>query len=170
MRLLVAALCCAMSALGAQDTRARIGLPGYRDAFPIEDVTTPFDLNATKAKSHEAIKAAFADMTLALDRDEPSGAVIGIQNAKASHNFAGYRMSRLFDCGSNSMGLNADSYRITIVFLALLDATDSTHTKVRIGVVGGGEPAGGGRALAVQCSSSGVLEARLMELAGKHLQ
>ena len=160
----------ALSAIGAQDTRARIGLPGYKNSFPIEDVASPFVLAASKPRAHEAIKAALAELGVPLDRDEPTGAIVGNQSTTARITFAGFRMSRVFDCGSSTMGLNADSFRLSIVFLVLLDADSPTSTKVRIGVIGGGEPVGGSRGQAVQCASTGVLETRLMELAGKHLQ
>ena len=175
MRVLIAALACVLSATlagapaAAQETRARVGLPGYKDSFPIEDVTAAFELSAPMARSHEAIKAAFAGLGIPLDRDEPSGLVIGAQNLSARITFAGYRMAKVFDCGSNTMGQNADSFRVTIVFLALLDPVSPTKTRLRIGVIGGGEPVGGSRSHAVQCASTGVLEARLVELANKQL-
>ena len=170
MRLWLLFLVCAAAAAYAQPSRARIRLPGHRDPFPIEDVTTPFELNVPVRKALAAVKAAFGDLGVPLDFDDPTGAILGNQSIKAVAGFGGFRLSRLLDCGSTTVGQNVDTFRISIVFLALLDWVDSTHTKVRVGFVGGGVPVASSATQGVQCGSTGVMEARLMELASKHLQ
>lgn len=171
MRRLLFTLCCAASGLSAQQSRAMIGLAGWRDKFPIEDVTLPFTLDAAKEKAFGAVKSAYEDLNLTVDVKDPVAGTVGIQRIAAQSTFAGYRMSRLFDCGTNGTGAaNADTYRLNIVFLTLLDAQDATHTKLRIGVVANAIPAGGSTAQAVQCGSSGVLEQKLVDLASAHLK
>ena len=74
-------------------------------------------------------------------------------------------------CGLTTMGQNnADTFRLTMVFLALLDPVDASHTKVRVGFVAGGEPVAGARRDAVTCGSTGVIEAKLVELASMRLK
>jgi hypothetical protein len=171
MRRLALVLCCAASAAAAQQTRARVGLPGYRDLFPIEDVTIPFTLNAPVGPSFAAVRAAFEELKVPVTVDDSVVRLIGNMKLPASGTLSGYRLSRLFDCGLRAMGgPNADAFRLTIVFLALLDTEDATHTKLRVGLVAGGEPVGGARRDAVQCGSTGVLEARLVALATVHLK
>ena len=165
------ACCCLASPLAAQQSRALIGLPGFIDKFPIEDVTTPFTLDAPLFKSYDAVKAAFDALKVPVDVDDSVSRIVGLQHGAAQVRFAGYRMSQLFDCGESGMtGPNADSYRLTVVFLALLDPVDSTHTSLRVGVVAGAVPAGGSRSAAVQCGSTGALEAKLDELAAARLK
>ena len=75
------------------------------------------------------------------------------------------------DCGTNSTGAqHADSYRVTAALLVLFDSVDASHTRLLVGLVGGGEPATGARADAVQCGSKGVLENRIVEVAKNHLK
>lgn len=162
-------LLCAASTMAAQASRARIGLPGYRDIFPIEDVTVPFELGAPMAQSYAAVKSAFAELQLELGVDDSAAGLIGNKKLSARVNFLGYRLSRLLDCGMNTMGQNADTFRLSIVFLALLDRVDTTHTKLRVGFVAGGEPISGARRDAVTCGSTGVIEAKLAQLASRHL-
>jgi hypothetical protein len=169
MRNLALAVLCVASSLQAQSSRARIRLPGYLDPFPIEDVTSTFALDAPLARSYGAVKAAFDDLHVPLSTDEGRGALLGNQHIKSVASFAGYRLSRLVDCGSSTTGLNADSFRVSLVFLVLLDSTDATHTQVRIGFIGGGEPIASAMRQGVQCASTGVMEARLMEIASKRL-
>jgi hypothetical protein len=169
MRFILAVTCCVVGALGAQPSRARITLPGFRDPFPIEDVTTSYDLNAPIGRAFAAIKGAFDDLRVPLDVNDARGEIVGNRSIKSVVAFAGYRLSRLVDCGSSPTGQNADTFRVSLVLLALLDSTDATHTKVRVGFVGGAEPVAGAMRQGVQCGSTGVIEARLIELANKHL-
>lgn len=170
MRLILAVMCCVAASLEAQASRARITLPGYRDPFPIEDVTTTYELNAPMRRASAAIRGAFDDLKVPLDVNDTHGEIVGNKSIKAVVGFAGYRLSRLVDCGASPTGENADTFRVSLVLLALLDSTDATHTKVRVGFVGGAEPIAGALRQGVQCGSTGVLEARLIELANKRLQ
>lgn len=171
MRRLILALCCSVTTLSAQTTRSMIGLAGWKNKFPIEDVAIPFTLDAPVVKSFAAIKTAYEDLNLTVDMSDPVNGLVGVQLVKGQTTFAGFRMSRLFDCGSGTSGVpNADSYRLTIVFLTLLDAQDAAHTKLRIGVVASAVPSAGSRSDALQCSSTGVLEQKLVDLAGAHLK
>ena len=171
MRRLLLVLCFASAPLAAQKTRASIGLPGFIDRFPIEDVTIPFTLDAPVGKAYAAVKAAFAELKIPLTTDDSVGGLVGTQRALAQLEFGGFRMSRVFDCGeSTTMGHRADTYRLTIVFLALLDPLDATHTKLQLGLVAGGTPTTGARSDAVQCGSSGTLEAKLVALASARLK
>jgi hypothetical protein len=171
MRKLLFVLCVASSSLSAQKTRASIGLPGFVDRFPIEDVTIPFTLDAPVGKAYAAVKAAFADLKIPLTTDDSAAGLVGNQRALAQLEFGGFRMSRIFDCGeSTTMGHRADSYRLTIVLLALLDPLDASHTKLQVGLVAGATPGTGARSDAVQCGSSGTLEAKLVALATARLK
>jgi hypothetical protein len=171
MRRLLLTLCCASTSLAAQATRASIGLPGFIDRFPIEDVTIVFTLDAPLGKSYAAVKGAFSDLKIPLTVDDSAGGIVGNGRSLAQLNFAGYRMSRIFNCGEGAtVGPHADSYRLTIVFLALLDSVDASHTKLQVGVVAGATPPTGSRADAVQCGSKGTLEAKLVEFASARLK
>jgi hypothetical protein len=171
MRRILFVLCCAATTLSAQQSRAMIGLAGWKNRFPVEDVAIPFTLDASKEKSFAALKTAYEDLNLTPDVNDAALGIVGVQLVKVSTTFAGLRMSRAFDCGAGSMGAqNADSYRLSVVFLTLVDAQDARHTKLRIGVVASGVAAGGSPSSAVQCSSTGALEAKLVELATAHLK
>jgi hypothetical protein len=158
------------AALPAQETRARIRLPGFRDPFPIEEITVQFELKAPMGKAFDAVTAAFEDLKLpTVVSDRPKG-LLGNTKIQAMVNMAGHRLSRVFDCGSKSTTQNADSYRLSIVFLALLDSVNATHTTLRVGLVASGEPQGGSIGQAVTCASSGLLEQELFEHAQNHVR
>jgi hypothetical protein len=166
---LLLTLAWAVSTLAAQQSRARIGLPGYKDLFSIEDVSMPFELRAPAGKSFAAVKAAFADLKVPVTVDDSAGLIVGNMRLTARFTFGDYRLSKLFDCGMSSLGQNADRFRLTFVFLALLDSTDATHTKLRVGLIAGGVPVDGPSRDAVTCGSTGMMEAKLVELATKRI-
>lgn len=171
MRRLLIVLCIASSSLAGQATRASIGLPGFRDKFPIEDVVQPYSLDAPLRASFIAMQAAFAELKLQLNVADTTTWVLGQERVTGQINYASMRMSKVFDCGQSAQGLrNADTFRLTIVALALLDPVDATHTSVKIGVVAGGDPPGAPRGEAVMCGSTGALETKLIELAKQHLK
>jgi hypothetical protein len=171
MRRLLFVLCCAGSSLAAQKTRASIGLPGWRDKFPIEDVVQPFTLDAPLQKSFVAVQAAFADLKLPVNVADTVAWMVGQQRVAAQVSYAGYRMSKVFDCGqSATAGENADTFRLLVVFLVLFDPVDASHTRLQVGLVAGADPPGGPHLNAVQCGSKGVLEDKLVEAAKNHLK
>ncbi len=170
MRRLISAFCCVASTLAAQPTRARIGLPGFQDMFPIEDVTVSYALNSPIGRSYAAVKAAFGELKVPVNVDDSTGGIVGNMKVSARTSFAGYLLSRVLDCGMSNLGQNADSFRLTLVFLALLDPVDASHTKLRVGFVAGAEPVSGPSRNAVSCGSTGVIEAKLVELASKNLK
>jgi hypothetical protein len=172
MRRLLFALCCITTSAAAQQTRAWIGLPGYREKFPIEDVTVTFTLDAPLNASYAAIRAAYTDLKIPITVNDTVNRIVGNQQSRAQLNVAGYRMSRVFDCGTHPTGggQNADTYRVVFDFLALLDPVDATHTTVRVGFVAGAIPPSGGASDAVQCGSTGVMEKKLIDLATTHLK
>ncbi len=171
MRRLLLAVCCAATSLSAQESRSMVGLAAWKNTFPIETVTIPFTLDAPAVKAYAAVKEAYADLNLSIDKDDPTGGLIGIQLFKGQTSFAGFRMARLFDCGDAAVGgPNANTYRLSIVFLTLVDRVDDGHTKLRIGVVASAVQPAGTRAEAVRCASSGVLEQKLVDFANAHLK
>jgi hypothetical protein len=169
-RLLVAvALCCAQAGAGAQATRARIVLPGYRDPFPIEDATADFTVDASLRKTWDAVVAVFDDYGVPLTMADTVRWTVGNGLFNRRTTFAGALMSHWLDCGGASMGTpNADHYRLSLVLLALLDADGPSKTRLRIGFIGGGVDEAA-TSIAVSCGSRGTFEIKMFEAVKKKL-
>lgn len=166
--LVLAALTLAASAARAQETRARISLPGWRAPFPIEDVVIDVSLDAPSGKAFTAIAGAFDDLKIPVDTRDSVAGLIGSMRILPSGSLGGLRLSRILDCGQGPTGApNAESYRLTVVLLVLLDPIDASHTKVRIGLVASGQEPGGSNR--IQCGSSGRMEEVLQQTAAKRL-
>jgi hypothetical protein len=163
-RILVLLLGCVAATASAQ-SRARVTLAGFREPIAIEDVSTPFTIDASAGKTFTALRTAFAELKIPLDVVDSAGGLIGNAKLSAVTMFAGQRLGKLFDCGASAGGSNnADSYRLSIVLLALVDANGANSTKLRIGFVASGTDIGGATKMAVTCGSSGALEGKLAEL------
>ncbi len=151
----------------AQETRQRISLPGWRQPFPIEDIVVDFTIDAPRPAAFAAVIAVFDDMKIPTAiRDSVTG-MIGTMNSQPLNFFAGRRLSQVLDCGYGSTGPNADSYKLTVVFLALLDASGPSRTKLRIGFVAAGKEPVGQNIL--QCGSTGRLEEAFSAAVSKRL-
>ena len=167
---MVATLCCVAVGAGAQDTRARISLPGYQEAFPIEVATTEFSVDAPMRKTYDAIIAVFDDYGVPLTMADTIRWIVGNGLFSRRTTFAGGLMSHWVDCGEGSMGTpNADRYRLSLVLLALLDPDGPSKTRLRIGFIGSGVDDGSTNR-AVSCGSRGALEIKMVDAIKKKLQ
>jgi hypothetical protein len=165
-----AALCCAAVGAGAQETRARISLPGYQDAFPIETATTEFSVDAPIRKTYDAIVAVLGEYGVPLTMADTTRWIVGNGLFNRRTTFAGGLMSHWVDCGEGSMGTpNADHYRLSLVLLALLDPDGPSKTRLRIGFIGSGVDDGSTNH-AVSCGSRGTLEIKMTEAIQKKLR
>jgi hypothetical protein len=76
---------------------------------------------------------------------------------------AGSPLSTHVDCGSGMTGPNADSFRVTMAFAALVDPISPNTSRLRLTVLAGAESTEGVSKGAVACASTGVLEERFLE-------
>jgi hypothetical protein len=165
MRRILFVLLCTVAATAQAQSRARISLAGFKEPIAIEDVSTPFTIDASAGKTFAALRAAFGELKIPLDVVDSAGGLIGNAKLSGVSIFAGQRLGKLFDCGSSAGGANnADSYRLSIVLLALVDPAGANSTKMRIGFVASGKDIGGATKMAVTCGSTGALETKMAEL------
>ena len=165
MRRLSFVLLFLVAATASAQSRARITLAGFKEPVAIEDVSTPFTIDASTGKTFAALRTAFGELKIPLEVTDSVGGMIGNAKLSAVTVFAGQRLGKLFDCGSSATGANnAESYRLSFVVLALLDPAGANSTKLRIGMVASGKDIGGATKMAVTCSSTGTLEAKIAEL------
>lgn len=140
----------------SQESRAHVSLPGWKMPFPIEEIVVDFPVAAPTARVYRAVASILDDLQIPIDTRDSVGGLVGSMRFQPPPSLAGRRLSQLLDCGSSATGARADSYKVTATFLALLDAPDAQHTKLRLGFVGSGQDRAGVNR--VQCSSTGVLE------------
>lgn len=77
---------------------------------------------------------------------------------------AGSPLSTYLNCGSGMTGPNADAFRVTMAIAAFVDATGPRRSRLRLTVLAGAESTEGVSTSAVVCSTSGLLEERVLEI------
>lgn len=159
---LALALCA--STLGAQYARARVWPPGFKTQLALDTIGLPNDIAAPVGKTFRAVVAAFDELKIPLDTRDSLGGMVGNMNLVRTHSMAGSQLSRWFNCGTGITGPNADNWRMYIALAALLDRLSADSTRLRIGMVAGAQDMQGNSKEPVQCSTSGALEASLLQL------
>lgn len=72
-------------------------------------------------------------------------------------------LSQFFNCGSTMTGLRADSYRLTMPLVVMLDPVEAKSTRIRIALIASAQDAAGSSNQPVFCGSTGALESRLQK-------
>lgn len=154
----------------AQDFRVRVTLPGWsRHPLALDTVAAPFVLDAPKAKVFAAYAAAMEELKIPIEeRDQPNGTV-GNAALQVRFNFAGYPLSKLVGCGIGAMGPNANSYRVHLALMAIIDSIGPTKTRVRMAMAAGAYDPGGAAKEPASCESTGVLEERITDTAKRKI-
>jgi hypothetical protein len=158
------ALCVSASALAAQYARARVWPPGFMTQIALDTIGLPNVIAGPAEKSYRATITAFDSLKIPLDTRDSLRGMVGNLALVRTRNLAGSQLSRWFNCGSGITGPNADSWRLYISIAALLDKVGADSTRIRIGMVAGAQDLQGNAKEPVPCATSGVLEARLLEL------
>lgn len=104
-------------------------------------------------------KALEVDVTV----DNPVTHQVGNQNFWKTRTFAGHRMSEFVDCGSGMTGLKADSYRIYMSLLTLVNPDGQGGTKLETIFVPVAQDVSAGSTDRVPCGSTGQLETMVNE-------
>jgi hypothetical protein len=99
-------------------------------------------------------KALEVDVTV----DNPVTHQVGNQSFWKTRTFAGHRMSEFVDCGAGMTGRKADSYRIYMSLLTLVNPDGAGGTKLETIFVPFGQDVSAGSADRVPCGSTGQLE------------
>jgi hypothetical protein len=170
-RCIVVALLLCASRAESQDFRVRVTLPGWsRHPLALDTVASPMVIDAPKSKVFAAYTAAMDELKIPIQERDLLAGTVGNAAVQARYNFAGFPMSRLVGCGLGAFGPNANSYRIHIALMAIMDSIGPTQTRVRMAMAAGAYDPGGAAKEPASCESTGVLEEKITEGAKRHLK
>ena len=158
------ALSLSASALGAQYARVRVWPPGFQTQLALDTIGLPNEIAAPIGKTYGAVIAAFDELKIPLDTRDSLRGIVGNLMLVRTRSMAGSQLSRWFNCGTGLTGPNADSWRMYIAVAAILDRQAADKTQLRIGMVAGAQDMQGNAKEPVACSTSGALEAKILEL------
>jgi hypothetical protein len=78
-------------------------------------------------------------------------------------------LSRYLECGAGMTGPNADLFRVQLAIVTMIQAISATRTQIRTALAAGARTLEGNSSDAVQCGTSGELEARIAALVSSRL-
>ncbi len=145
----------------AQRQRLRVALPAFGAQVVMDTLGEVREVAAPPGKVFAAAKIVLQNLKIPIDVADSSGGMLGAAKLTRSRNVAGSALSRYFECGSNMTGPRADSHRIQMPLLLLMDAGPDGTTKLRIALVGSAQDHSGVSNTPVMCGSTGALEGQI---------
>jgi len=147
--------------LGAQPSGVR--LPGYQAAMSFDSGGVSIALPVPARESFLATRQVLFELGIpAPTADSARGYLINGRFIKA-RNLAGSPLSTYLNCGLGLTGPNADTFRVTMAVAAFVTAASPTTSRLRVLLLAGAESTEGVSKSAVACSTSGVLENRILQ-------
>jgi hypothetical protein len=153
----------------AEGQRVIVTLRAHPTPIVMDTIGHPVEVNAPFQRVYLAAVLAFEGLKIPLETRDSVAGRVGNLNLTQSRRLAGSNLSRFLDCGSTMTGLRADSYRIEMPLIVLLDRAGQAKTRVRVGLVASARDMSGTSTEPVLCLSTGVLEARIHESIGRHV-
>jgi hypothetical protein len=149
------------SPAGAQPSGVR--LPGYQSAMSFDSGGVAIALAASTGEAFFATRQVLSEFGIPVPTaDSVRGYLINGRFVKA-RNLAGSPLSTYLHCGVGLTGPNADTFRVTMAIAAFVSAVTPTTSRLRVMVLAGAESTEGVSKSAVACSTSGVLENRILQ-------
>ncbi len=142
----------------AQRGAIRLGILGHPGTVSIDSLATVVEINASPAATYRAVERLFDELKVTADVRDSTQGVIGASNVSSMRRFANTRISEFLNCGRGMTGLNADSWRVYITVYAFVTPKDSTHSTLRIAMVGGARDIAGSSTDPVPCGTTGKFE------------
>ena len=167
--LILPAIGCASGRSGSTTPQGQqhvtVDAPGGRFDFLLmrEQYLSSDTLTVLPAKAWSALVQTYVGFGVPLQGADAARKVIATQSVHAHGTFAGERMSRWLECGSNITGEIATNYEITLRLGSMLDTAVAGRTIVRTSLTATAVAPGGGTT-PVECSTRGALERRIAAL------
>lgn len=164
----------AMCALGAeaaaQRQRFRVALPAFGAQVVLDTLGVDTEENAPVSRVFGAARVVLQNFKIPLDAVDSLGGTLAAIKLTRSRNIAGSALSRYLECGSGMTGPRADTHRVQMPLLILLDPLPNDRTKVKIALVGSAQDNSGTSTQPVMCGSTGVLESQIRKAIRDQLQ
>ena len=164
VRLLVAALALVAIAVPAQAqprSRMRIALPAFGAQVVMDTIGEVQEVPSPPMTVFRAASMVLNNLRISIDVSDSLIGLVGAAKLTRSRNLGGRALSRYLECGSSMTGPRADSHRIQMPLLMMLDPGKDGGTNLRIALVGSAMDNAGTSTQPVACASTGILEGEL---------
>ena len=160
------------TASGTAQTRARIrvALPAFGAQIVLDTIGEVQVVPAPTGKVFTAATMVLQNYKIPTDISDSASGLLGAVKLMRSRNVAGSALSRYLECGSGMTGLRADTHRIQMPLLLMLDPDATGGTRLRIALIASAQDNSGTSNQPVPCGSTGALENQLRKAISEQLQ
>jgi hypothetical protein len=113
------------------------------------------------------VKGAYQALGIDITIDNPAVHQMGNTNFWRTRTVGPFRMSELVECGMGMTGRKADTYRIYMALLTMVNSDGKGGTKLETTLTAAGQDMSGTSADRIVCGSTGKLELTLHEMVAK---
>ena len=167
---LLLAAACAHGQGGARQSPESVELRAPRSTMTFdlerEQVLGVDTIAAPPARVWDALPRALGGLGLAVEGVDADRASVTTRLTQFRRELGGTRLSRMLRCGVGAGGENADSYFIAVRVQLAMQRVDAGTATVEARVTAAARPPDNG-ATAVRCTSTGLLERRVLELVAR---
>jgi hypothetical protein len=150
--------------------RIRAALPAYPDPVALDTVAQYKVFKAPMGAIFTAANDALKELDIPITARDSAHGIVGSLYYTKMRRIAGKQMSQAMNCGSGMTGPNADSYRIYLATLVMMEGLPNGDTKVAIALVSSAQDIQGAAKDPVTCGTSGYVENQIEELIRKKLK
>lgn len=154
----------------AQRPRTRIALPLFGAQVVMDTIGEALEVNAPPAKVYRAANMVLRNYKIEPDVEDSVGGVVGAAKLARSRNLAGSSLSRFLECGSSITGPRADTHRVTMPLLLMIDPSGEGKSRLRVALVASAQDRSGVSNSPVLCGSTGALEGMLRKAIDSQLR
>jgi len=155
--------------LAAQRPRLIVNLPAFPTPVLMDSLGSPAELDGTRERVFAAVLAVYADLKIPVTLRDSVGGLVGNTRLIQTGKLGKERLSRYLECGAGMTGPNADTFRVQLAIVTMIQAISATRTQIRTALAAGARTLEGNSSDAVQCGTSGELEARIAALVASRL-
>lgn len=138
--------------------RLRASLPGFPDPVALDTVAQFREFRAPMGAVYTAAVATLKELDIPMAVQDSLHGIVGSLSYTKMRRLAGKQMSQSVSCGSGMTGPNADSYRIYLATMVMMEPTATGGTKVAIALVASAQDIQGSSKDPVPCGTSGFTE------------
>jgi hypothetical protein len=148
-------------ALAQPRSRMRVALPAFGAQVVMDTLGEIQEVAAPPMKVFAAASMVLNNLRIPIDVSDSTIGLLGAAKLTRSRNLAGRALSRYLECGSGMTGPRADTHRVQMPLLFMLDPGADGGTRLRIALVGSAMDNAGTSTQPVACASTGILEGEL---------
>ncbi len=153
----------------AQRQKLRIALPLFGAQVVMDTIGEALVVNAPPGKVFTASRMVLTNYKIAPDVMDSVGGLVGAAKLVTSRTLAGSALSRFLECGSSMTGPRADSYRVSMPLILLIEPAPEGKSTLRVALVASAQDRSGTSNAPVLCGSTGALESMLRKAINSQL-